>query len=98
MLEPGDLPLIVEALRPVITAIVQETLKAQAATQVGVSITTATILEVAGPDAFVSPDDSPGDEVQVTRAAAAHVEGGRVHVLHYPPAGGLILPGIPDPS
>jgi hypothetical protein len=97
-IDDNDLARIVDVLRPVLVAMVQETLRAAQQDTQGVTITTATVLEVDGPDAWVAPDDTPGDEVQVTRSTGAHVEGARVFVVHYPPSGAFILPAIPDPA
>ncbi len=97
-LSDADVARIVEGLRPFIVTLVQETLRAARQDTTGVTITTATIREVNGPDAWVAPDDDPDAEVQVTRAAASHTEGARVYVVHYPPNGAFILPAVPDPA
>lgn len=97
-LTDDDVARIVEGLRPVITTMVQETLRAARLDVPGVTITTGTLLEVDGPDAVVAPDDAPEAEVQATRAVATHTDGARVFIVHYPPNGALILPAIPDPA
>lgn len=97
-LTDDDVARIIEGLRPVLIALVQETLRAAGRPSGGVSITTATLRELEGPDAVIAPDDNPEGEVQVTRADAALVPGARVFVVHYPPNGAFILPAIPEPT
>ena len=89
---------LVARLRPLITAIVQETVAAERRHRRGVTINTGTVLAVDGDTADVAPDDDPNGEIQVTRVGNTHAEGDRVFIVHYPPAGGFILPPIPEPS
>ena len=96
----GLTPEQLASLRPLVTAIVEETLRSAGLDGGGrgLSISTGTIASTDGPDIYVIPDDDPDDEFQATRAVSAHTEGARVFVLHYPPSGALVLPAVPDPT
>ena len=97
-LSDADVARIIDGLRPILTALVQETLRAAGRGGRGVTIGTATVRELDGPDAVIAPDDDPEAEVQVTRADQPLAEGARVYVVRYPPNGAFILPAIPDPT
>lgn len=87
---------LVRDLTPVITTLIQETLRAMGL-KTQMSIQFGTIDSVDGADVYVIMDDSEdGVAVQVTRSAAGHATDSRVPILTYPPSGALALLCVPD--